>query len=765
MAKKWLPIIAIVFALTVTFRQYLLGNVGITPNVGTNDLTDTQIPFRKALQDSLKEGQLPIWEPRISAGFPLFAEGQIAALHPINLLFALLPVSAYLSVSLNIVAAIAVSSIGMYLYLRYQYKDTVSDSTSQLIALFGSLVWGLSGFQLNHVAHLNNINVLSMLPWQLYIIDSLFRQQTIAGKMQVARWYTIPVALQIFSGHPQFTAYALLYNALYFLGMLVLSKNNFRQLATNSLVIILFLGIGVGIGAMQLISTLEFSANSTRQTGLTEESANFLSLRIKDLQTFINPFYDFKHEPRSIARLAEIGWPFDERYSYIGIIPLLLTLGALPFAIKNRSILIHAVLGLFFLLLSMGNQTPLGALLRIPPLNMFRLPAKFTVFFQSAAAILSAYSLYLLAIKQEKKNQARPFLSIVILTLLGVSLLDVAPKLYTLYPTQQGEWWYQKPQMVTAYESIIPSINSDKYYNDRIIGQNYNVQLQKQYLYQDEALWDKKQMQVFKNNRELLPAFNMLLYDTPLLTNAINSAGLKVKWYSDIESTLFFSPIGENHSYDANYWRLARLTGAKYIIHDESINDDNIDLISKTEFTTGQDQIGLYQIKDSLPFIQLPTSTTYAADSDSLAAISDPKFNPVDSAVLPDSAPRNLYSNTLKATPEVKVNTSTDLLINLQTDGSTPVIIRQTYYPGWVAYLNSQPVPIYRADHAFQAVIINTAGDHSLQLRYQPTSVQNGMYVSIVSLVLYVLTLMAVQAIYSRSSSRPSTLCPEIKPV
>src|ERR671924_2356782 len=50
-------------------------------------------PTHLAYANALREGRLPLWEPRMLAGFPLFAEGQIGALYPTHpILYGLLPI-------------------------------------------------------------------------------------------------------------------------------------------------------------------------------------------------------------------------------------------------------------------------------------------------------------------------------------------------------------------------------------------------------------------------------------------------------------------------------------------------------------------------------------------------------------------------------------------------------------------------------------------------------------------------------------------------
>ncbi|MBI3742304.1 MAG: hypothetical protein HY257_11195, partial [Chloroflexi bacterium] len=70
-------------------------------------------PFGVELSRALNAGRLPLWTPNLLAGFPLLAEGQIAALYPPNwILFRLLP--AHFAISASILLHLAWAGVGMY---------------------------------------------------------------------------------------------------------------------------------------------------------------------------------------------------------------------------------------------------------------------------------------------------------------------------------------------------------------------------------------------------------------------------------------------------------------------------------------------------------------------------------------------------------------------------------------------------------------------------------------------------------------------------
>jgi hypothetical protein len=557
----------------------------------------------------------------------------------------------------------------------------------------------------------------------------------------------LTVALQVLAGHPQFFAYSIIFINIYWIAneLLTPTEQRLKKLSFSALTITTACILGLSIGAVQILPTLEFTQNSTRQAGLTDESINFLSWRIIDISSLIAPFYDFTPEPRSLERLTEIGWPFDERYSYMGIIPLFLALTAIPFAAKDRRVLIFTLSGAFFFLLAFGQQSPLGILLKIPPFNMFRIPAKFTVFFQLAATILAVHTLTILVNKavvasKQTITREKKYISIILIALCFITVLDTAPKLHRLYPLVEASWWYETLQTVQTYQQEITANGHNtisKWYTERIIGQNYNEQLQKQYLKQDPKLWEN-QVQLFKNNRELIPASNMLYYDVPLLTNAVNSLGIKVKWVSDIENILFFTPVeGE---IPAQYKTLMRLSGAKYVIHDNAIIDTQIENRNITSFKTGQDQIGIYAIKKPLPFIQVPQNIKYVPQNDTFKALVE-DFNP-DKDMILTREDKDGETDTLLQTDTGKISflpiNKTKMQINTNFPKETYILIRQAYYPGWEAKTATQKLKVLRADHAFQGLKV-PPGEQHIVLSYTPHSFWYGAYISITASIVWII--------------------------
>jgi hypothetical protein len=62
------------------------------------------------------------------------------------------------------------------------------------------------------------------------------------------------------------------------------------------------------------------------------------------------------------------------------------------------------------------------------------------------------------------------------------------------------------------------------------------------------------------------------------------------------------------------------------------------------------------------------------------------------------------------------------------------LVLSDTYYPGWKAFVNGKETKIYRADYAFRAIPLN-AGVHRIEFVYDPTSFKLGALFSFLGLI------------------------------
>jgi uncharacterized membrane protein YfhO len=63
------------------------------------------------------------------------------------------------------------------------------------------------------------------------------------------------------------------------------------------------------------------------------------------------------------------------------------------------------------------------------------------------------------------------------------------------------------------------------------------------------------------------------------------------------------------------------------------------------------------------------------------------------------------------------------------------LMLTDAHYPGWVAKIDGQPTPIYRADNLFRAVFV-PAGPHETIFTFEPRSYEIGLLVTLASLAI-----------------------------
>lgn len=123
------------------------------------DILYSSLPIRTELSRALAEGRLPLWTPGLEADFSLFAEGEIAALYPLNLLLhRLLPPP--IAVSYTILFNLIWASVGIYAYCRSSGLRVPS-------AALAGCVLGAGGFMTAQVSQVPHLTVAAWLPWLL----------------------------------------------------------------------------------------------------------------------------------------------------------------------------------------------------------------------------------------------------------------------------------------------------------------------------------------------------------------------------------------------------------------------------------------------------------------------------------------------------------------------------------------------------------------------------------------------------------------------
>jgi hypothetical protein len=94
---------------------------------------------------------------------------------------------------------------------------------------------------------------------------------------------------------------------------------------------------------------------------------------------------------------------------------------------------------------------------------------------------------------------------------------------------------------------------------------------------------------------------------------------------------------------------------------------------------------------------------------------------------------------------EIERYSPSEVAIRVQASGSSFLVLTDTYYPGWHAYVDDKPEPVYRAYGVVRAVFV-TSGSHEILFRYEPDSFKVGGVIALGSaLLVAILCAMTVR--------------------
>ncbi len=137
---------------------------------------------------------------------------------------------------------------------------------------------------------------------------------------------------------------------------------------------------------------------------------------------------------------------------------------------------------------------------------------------------------------------------------------------------------------------------------------------------------------------------------------------------------------------------------------------------------------------NACPLVSAGQVPVFAGAEETLQALASPEFNPRAQVFLrPEDASR--VSVTNRSTAMVRAATWTAHLIEADIEAAAPslVVICQSHYPCWRAEVGGKPVPLLRANHAFQAIEV-PAGRHQVRVAYSDRRFIAGAWISLATL-------------------------------
>jgi len=790
----WLIILLFAVLVALFFWPILTPNLADRQSFPPGDFSAQFWAFATFEVRELSAGRLPLWNPYTFAGAPFWADVQSAVFYPPSLLTILLSAPwgfSLFALEIEAIVHFWLAALFTYLFIR---QITQNRAAAVIAALTFTFSGYLTGYPSQQLAVLEADVWLPLILLFIYLASQRINKQTNHLTTKPSTSSPIPIlllagiawGLTLLAGHPQ-SALIVAYISTAYLIFLWLTVPNARLRAdasithqseaslwdasrtpalhrTASLVrsgasvthhitriafqtlrailhAAIFLLAGLALAAIQFIPAVEYTLLTVRAEGAYDKMSG--GLPIPDIIQMLLPGQVSFYSPL-----------------YVGIVGLILALWV-TFAAVTRHTTFWAVVALITLLISFGGNTFLYSPLYLggPGFSIFRGQERWAFAAAFSLSVLAGYGFRQLLHEIQRDSNLSSLLSLtkwlfffgLLLTFIffyglndtgwtpaspfydllgGATLLTIllaltwllwkfAPRLplnlvtilagviicfdlftanwqTNLYP-ELPEWHTQMPAAVAAIKADAAASPDDPYrvYNEFRLYDNYGLP------FEIEDLWGASPLRPDRYDRFLAPP--MPIERTWELLN--------VKYVITWRKELYLPST---------------------IIHQEPAADG-------ATYVHRLDEVG--------PRAWLVTQTEVADDATILQKLADPTFNHRQIALLEPDAASFVNSINDAPNPEPGAGDETfhpsSFILHVSSPTPALLILSETHYPGWHATVDGQPAPLFRADYVLRAVPV-PAGEHTVELIFQPLSFTIGAMVSGLAIIFLAATFVLI---------------------
>lgn len=710
------------------------------------------IPWRTYARQLVMQGQLPLWNPALGMGAPLLANYQSALLYPPNWMLLVLDVAwgQTLLAMLHLIFAAA----GMAVLARRLGMNPLAQTVS-------ALGFGLSGYLVARAGFLTINAVSAWLPWIVCAVDRLAvgtpgpppassaeRPASGAGPPQQRTgrtWWrsvgllAIALAMQWLAGHAQLAWYSLLLAAAW-LVVRAISTHGWRGLRLPAAGFALAGTLALLIASAQLLPTAEYLSVSDRSSGVEPEFAMTYSFWPWRVIGLIAP--DIFGHPRDGTY-----WGYGNYWEdalYVGLLPFLLAISAV---VRRR---VHPLrwfllaAGTSAFLLALGSNSPLFPWLfqHVPTFALFQAPTRWNLVLMFALALLAGFGVQRWGVASGRRlywlrlgtagAAAVVATAIAARALLSGDQLTFAPAL-----AQGGVLMLASGALALARRE-----GNAPWWQALVVGL-----VLADLLYAARGANPSLPIEFFRPRRLELPA---------------GSAAPRLYMPRELERRLKFELAFRFDDFQAGQdWSFVReaalpntglldglhsannfdpILPARYSAWIEALEDS-----ASVQPAAVYRHMGVGQVADPKATYQpvgdarrawlVPAAIWVPDAATAIATVFSDRFELDQRVVLEGDARAELHGEPGSASVRLEQPRAGRVDLQVQTEAGGWLVLADSWYPGWQAYLDGQPVESYPANGAFRASWV-PEGTHAVSYRYEPLSVRWGFALSGLGLIL-----------------------------
>jgi uncharacterized membrane protein YfhO len=703
------------------------------------DVVRQLFPWRDIAISSIKQGEIPWWNPYSFSGTPLLANIQAAPFYPLNILYWMT------NHQTAWILGVLLQSI---LTIVFMIAFMTNLGISKRASLISSIALAFSGYmviwlQLNTVGH-----AALWLPFILWGIDSWCKFK----KRRFLAAIVFGQTASLLAGHLQTSIYV-------FLVAMAYAVFRIRSLEPKKKISNLFTYIALTLMSLilalpQLLPAVRFLPLSPRGTQTNDELFKHFIMPLKHLATFLA--HDFFGNP---ATKNFWGVDYGEFMGYFGVTALIFSIIAV-FTIKKREIKFFASMAVIALLFAL--PTPLPHSLRIfkIPILSTSIPSRILFVVQFCGTILAGFGIdYWLKDKLKRIKVPIVIMTaafIIVWVIAGIGLVGeealranfkvsirnlVIPTavFMTIVATIVGRKVLEKKRIknyiillsfllilsVTIAEHTYFLNKFQTYSEPRFFFPDSTVfsYLKKESAKEPYRFFGDYTASVTSNSWIPYQIYGVEGYDSLYIARygellAASETGLIPETIPRSDANL------KKNSDDLRRQRLQDLLGIRFIIDKNDLPQSDWEPDSyrfppeRYQLIWQEGKFKVYENTQSLPRAFLVGDYIVESEpQDIIDHIFNPDFDLERFIILEENLEGEITASD--GFVEFKTYRANEIELSVKSSTQQLLFLSDSYYPDWKAYINDVETKIYRANYSFRAIVV-PAGNHQVVFKYSP---------------------------------------------